>query len=80
MIWCIAKIMPVEAAALAELVAHIGDIADAEALTAECLRHLDAEQTLCLDGLKGLGGEASGAVDCDSVSRRDSGDGFWRGW
>jgi hypothetical protein len=55
------------AAGLAELVAHIGDIADADTLASQRLRHLDTEETLAFDGLECFGGKPGGTVDRDRV-------------
>ena len=61
------------AAGLTELVAHIGHVADAEALASESLWHLDAEQMLCLDRLECFRGEARGAIDRNRMTGRDGG-------
>ena len=50
-------------ARLAELVAHVGHVADARALAAQRARHHDAEQPLRLDGGKRLGRETGATVD-----------------
>ena len=79
LIWCIAKIMPLERACLTELVAHLGHIADADALASERPRHLNPEQTLRLDGLERLSRKAGSAVDCARVIGRDGGYGSGAG-
>jgi hypothetical protein len=64
------------AARLAELVADIGDIADAGTLASQRLRHLDTQKPLAFDGLKSFGGKPGGTIDCDRVIRGDSRYGF----
>jgi len=49
----------------------VGDVAESNALSAQELRHPDAEQPLGLERGHGFLGESCGAVDCERVLRRD---------